>query len=198
MATGFVIAEYKSIKKDFPEFKFAEESLYNRLIAKANADWAPETFGNMTPESGQYSMTTILPPLMAGVLGTPLVTWNQVFTSTGDTIILTGSHAGGIIPEDFKIGWTGLLFADKSIRVSELKWQIGQSKYGRVNIEEIQCYEKPALIFEGEGYILDEKQGFDLHAYVTCRGQQRIVPLGFQLNKIPNRTQITACGAVLE
>lgn len=203
MATGIIIAEYDSIKKDFPEFKYAEEALLARLVDKAQKDWSPRTCGWMNPQGEQFSATTILPPVMSGINGVaagPLVTWNQVYAinQTGAQTILTGSHAGGAIPEDFKVGWTGLLFADKAIRISELRWQIGQGKFGRVNIEEVQCYKKPAIIFEGEGYILDEKAGFDLYAYVTCPGQQRIVPLGFQLNKIPNKTQITQCGAALE
>jgi hypothetical protein len=196
MAQGFVIGEYASIKKEFPEIQASIQALRDELITKATQDWAPKTFGGFTPTGDQFGETTILPPLFVGQAGTVLSTWNQTLTATGSQYLLRGSRSDYTIPEDYKVGWIGLLFADKAIRVSELKWQVGQYKFGRVNIEEIMCYEKPALVFE-EGFILDEEEGLDLWGYVLTMGQQRIVPLGFQLNRIPNKTQVTNPGAPL-
>jgi hypothetical protein len=65
-----------------------------------------------------------------------------------------------------------------------------------MNIEEAFAYEKPAIVFE-EGFVLDEETGFDLYAYVLTPGYTRIKLLGLQLNRVPNKLQVTNTGAAL-
>jgi len=133
-----------------------------------------------------------------------MVTWNQWLTLTaaqiaaggGQNTIMTGSGTGGIILEDYKVGIAGLAFLDKAIRISEIKMQISDKKLPRINIEEALAYNKPAIIFEN-GYILDEETGFDLYAYCTTEGPARVMPIGLQMNRVPNRLQVTNTGAAL-
>jgi len=109
---------------------------------------------------------------------------------------MSGSGTGGILLEDYKVGLAGLAFLDKAIRISEIKMQISDKKLPRINIEECLAYNKPAIIFE-TGYIIDEETGFDLYAYVTTEGPARIMPIGLQMSRIPNRLQVTNTGATL-
>jgi len=197
MGSGsFVICEYDSVKKFFPEFKSVMQSLEAKLIADANAAWAPLTYGGFAPSAGQYGRTTILPPLFRDINNLTLSTWTQTFSAaqTGAQTVMSGVN-NGLIPEDYKVGLVGLAFPEE-LRITEIRMQIGDRKYPRINIEEAMAYEKPAIIFE-DGFILNEEEGFDLYGYVECAGRQRIVPLGFQLNRIPNKTQITNTGASL-
>ena len=197
---SFIICEYEKVKEGFPEFKRTLESLESSLRAKCAADWSPKTFGKLTPSAGQFGETTILPPLfrdmaMSTASSGQMVTWNQELEDLGSQTIMTGSSgAAGTILEDYKVGLAGLAFLDKSIRVSEIKMQISDRKLPRMNIEEAFAYNKPAIVFE-EGYILDEETGFELIAYVLSRGPQRIKPLGLQMNRIPNKLQVTLTGA---
>jgi len=201
---SYVICEYEKVKQQFPEFKATMTALHSELKAKCAADWSPKTFGGLAPTAGQFGETTILPALFrddAGVnLAAPagfMPTWEQWLNVLGHRTIMTGSSgAGGIIPEDYKIGLAGIAFLDKAIRISEIKMQISDKKLPRINIEEALAYNKPAIIFE-TGYILDEETGFDLYAYVTTRGPQRIKLLGLQMNRVPNRLQVTNTGATL-
>lgn len=194
--TGYVICEYDKLKLEFPEFRAIMQALEDSLVAKAGADWAPLTFGGMAPLAGQYGKTTILPSLFDDNAGNRLTTWKQTFTATGSQTIMTGVESGGIIPEDFKVGLVGLAFLDKALRVSEIKMQISDKKLPRINIEEAFMYNKPAIVFE-EGFILDEKQAFDLYGYVLSQGPQRIKLIGLQMNRIPNKLQVTDTGASL-
>jgi len=200
---SYVICEYEKVKQQFPEFKATMASLAATLRAKCAADWSPKTFGGLAPTAGQFGETTILPALFrddtmtaANVAGTFMPTWEQWLTTTGHRTIMSGSGVGGIILEDYKIGLAGIAFLDKAIRVSEIKMQISDKKLPRINIEEALAYNKPAIIFE-TGYILDEETGFDLYAYVTTRGPQRIKLIGLQMNRVPNRLQVTNTGATL-
>ena len=206
MTGGYVLCEYEQVKKNFPEFARTMASLKTALVAKATADWSPKSFGGLAPRSDQFGETTILPALFRGlgqvfaaapVAGTnSLQTWHQFYNAVGSQMILQGVNQAGTIPEDYKIGLAGIAFLSKAIRISEIKMQISDKKLPRINIEEALAYNKPAIIFE-DGYILDEETGFDLHAFITTRGPQRILPIGLQLNRVPNRLQVTNTGAVV-
>jgi len=106
-----------------------------------------------------------------------MVTWRQKFTSTGHQRILAGVRSGYTIPEDFKVGWIGLAFPNGTQQLSEIRFQIGDRKYGRINLEDLEYYEVPALIFE-KGFVIDEEQSFELYGYIKEADYQRIVMLG--------------------
>jgi hypothetical protein len=193
---GYTICEYERVKEGFPEFRATMEKLRTDLIAKAVNDWGPLTFGGMAPKSGQFGECPIMPALFYGQPGAQLTTWNQWFNTTGHQTILYGNATGNTIPEDYKIGLAGIAFLDKAIRVSEIKLQVGDKKIGRINIEEAFAYNKPVVVFEN-GLICDEEEGFDLYAYIRTKGPQRIKLLGPQLNRVPNKLQVSNTGAAL-
>jgi len=217
MAGGYVICEYDSVKKEFPEFQDVIIDLRNRLIAKAEKDWgltfagrrkiseaaalgitlAPPGPGlDVDVERGEFGETTIIPTLFKDNAGNVMTTWEQWFTATGSQIIMTGAHTGGTIYKDYKVGVCGLVFLDKAIRVTEIKMQISDKKLPRINIEEAFGYNKPAIVFE-DGYILDENVKFELYAYVQTQGPQAIKLLGLQVNRIKDKL-LTDTGSALE
>jgi len=183
---SYVFCEWDSVKKEYPEYQKALAELEAEAISKAEVDWKI-SFGGLTPAEGQFGRTSILPALFRGfgqVAATPpvagtncLITWRQHLTATGHQTILMGNRPGNVIPDDFKIAWIGLMFPNKQQQITELRWQTSDRKYVRINIEELQSYNKPAIIFE-EGFILNEKQAFELYAYVKQADYQRIVMLG--------------------
>jgi len=162
---GYIFCEWDSIQKEFPDFQRAFAELESRVIAKCDAEWAPKTIGYLTPRGDQYGRTSIIPALFDDNTGTQMATWRQTITTAGHQTLITGTRAGNTLPEDFKVAWIGLAFPNKQQHITELKWQIGDRKYGRINVEEIHAYEKPAIIFEN-GLIIDEEQSFDLYGYV--------------------------------
>ena len=195
---GYVICEYEKVRQWMPEFAASMAQLKNDLIAKASADWDPLKYGGMAPQSGQFGESTVIPGLFNGMHAAyqPLPTWYQTFNGTGHQTIMTGTGTGGIMREDYKVGLAGLVFLSKAIRISEIRMQIGDRKIPRINIEEAMVYNKPAIVFE-QPMILDEEEGFSLYAYVLTRGEQRIKLLGLQMNRIPNKLQVTNTGVAL-
>jgi hypothetical protein len=126
----------------------------------------------------------------------PLISWYQWLEHTGSQTLIAGTATGGTIYEDYKIGLAGLVFLSKAIRISEIRMQIGNTKIPRINIEEAMAYNKPAIVFE-QPFILDEEEGFDLYAYVLSQGPERIKLLGLQMNRVPNKLQVTNTGVAL-
>lgn len=183
---SYVFAELRSVRKEFPTFQRTLADLESRLITKCNLDWSPKTFNAglaLAPGVNNYGRTTILPALFDGFAGSQLVHWRQHLTSTGHQTLLTGAGSGNTIPEDFKVGLAGFAFPNKQVNISEIKFQIGDRKYGRIDLEELHLYDTPALVFE-EGFIIDEETSFELYGYVENADYQRIVPLGFCTFKV--------------
>ena len=200
MTNGFVICEYSKVKAEFPEYSSMMASLENSLRIKAAADWSPLSYGGTKPMAGQFGKTTIMPEMFVGYggfgVGAQLTTWNQLLTTTGNATIIEGNSTGGSIPEDYKMGFAGIAFLDKAIKISEIKLQIGDKKLPRINLEEARAYQQPCVIFEN-GFIADEETGFELKGYVESLGYQRIKLIGMQLNRVPNKLQVSLTGAAI-
>lgn len=210
MPATAVICEYDDVRKGFPQFQSVVERCRQAVIAKKLEDWKPLKFAGtndintvianrlsgMNPKSGEFGESPIFPELFNNMAGTRMPTWQQTLTATGHQTIIAGSGSGGALLEDYCVGLVGLAFLDKSIRVSEIKMQISNKKLPRINIEEALAYNQPAVVFE-DYFILDEEEGFELYAYVKCRGIQNVALLGVQLNRVPNKIQTTNTGVAL-
>jgi hypothetical protein len=162
---SYTICEWDSIKKEYPDWQRTLAELEARVIAKCDKDWAPKTFGGLTPSSEQYGRTTILPALFDDHNGVQMVHWRQFLTAAGHQTLITGMGAGHVLPKNFKVAWMGLMLPNKQQHLTEIRMQISDGKYGRINLEEIHSYNKPAIVFE-EGFLLNEKAGFELYGYV--------------------------------
>jgi hypothetical protein len=99
----------------------------------------------------------------------------------------------------------GFAFPNKEQAITEIKMQIGDRKFGRINLEELRGYNKPAVILE-EGFTIDEEESFELYGYVEgpipvahdgfTGIYQRIVPIGFCCYKIIDKV-LGNCGATI-
>jgi len=191
----YVICEYEKVKESFPEFGAVMQNLRTQLIAKATQDWAGKTYGGMYPKSGQFGIGTIIPSLFRNMANVTLTDWEQWLTATGNQTVMSGANVGNIY-EDYKIGICGLAFLSKATRISEIKMQISDKKLPRMNIEEAMVYNKPAIVWEN-AFLLDEETGFHLYAYVQSQGPQMIKLIGAQVNRVPNKLQVSNTGAAL-
>ena len=115
---GYVICEYSKVKTAFPAFQDMMASLEANLEMMATSKWSPLTYGGTKPMAGQYGKTTVMPEMFVGFggigVGTNLVTWEQNFTATGSQVLIEGNGAGGMIPEDYMLGFAGLAFLEQS------------------------------------------------------------------------------------
>lgn len=190
---SYVFAEFDSVFKQDPVFQQTMRQMEQTAILKCTNDWFPkktptQACGYLNPKSGeQFGRTTILPALFDNHSGVQMAHWRQLFTVAGHQTLMAGSGTGNILPEDFKVALVGFAFPNKNMHVTEIKMQIGDRKYGRIDLEELHLFNKPAIIFE-EGYLVNEEEAFDLYGYIEgpiptdMSGQvgvfQRIVPLG--------------------
>ena len=206
---SYVICEMDSVQKEYPSFQAQMAKLEAQLLAKCALDWGsvsqPKAFGKLTPKAGEFGRTTILPGLFHDQNLADLATWRQRFILPGSQVLLQGNGAGNTLPEDFKVGCMGFAFPNKEQHITEIKMQIGDRKYGRINLEEMLGYNKPAVILE-EGFTIEEEQSFELYGYVEgpipvahdgfTGIYQRIVPIGFCAYRIIDKV-LGNCGATI-
>lgn len=193
---GFVFAECNKIREKYPEFQHTLRELEARMLENTTMVWAGLTYGGLTPREKQFGRTTFLPQFFADENDDVLdsahlpADWGRnsfriLYSSTlpaahtvpGWKTILQGSGLA-ITPEDIRMAWAGLAFTTESIHVTKIRFQIGDTSYPIMDIEEIHSYNKPALIFE-EGFEIPEETYFLLRGWFEASGKQRIVPLGF-------------------
>jgi len=192
---GLIFCEWKSVAKEYPDFQRSWGELEQRITEKCRNDWSPRNMGFLVTHENEFGRTSILPRLFLGWASQTLPTWRQGMGIAGNQLILQGVNAGMTIPEDIKIAWIGLAFPNKQQQISEIKFQIGDRKYGRINIEEMLGYHTPAIIFE-EGFIIDEEQDFDMYAYIKEPDYQRVVMLGAAYYKFVDKV-LGVPGAVI-
>jgi len=196
---GYVIIEASEIRRYAPEFQHTLRELEARVLENSAMVWAGLSYGGLTPREKQFGRTTFLPQHFADQNGDILdsahvpSTWGrnsfrQLYTNLLPTAvalpnwktILRGGNAQniGVTPEDIRMAWAGLSFGTKSQHVTKIRFEIGDTRYPIMDVEEAKAYEKPSLIFE-EGFEIPEETFFSLRGWFEASGHQRIVPLGF-------------------
>ena len=161
-------------------------NLESAILNKCNLDWSPKKF-NLASTFGkgdaEYGRTTILPGAFDDHLSVAMATYRQAFTrafvlaNPTQFTLMQGVGTGEVIPKDIKIALMGLAFPNKQQHISEIKLQIADRKYGRINLEQMAIMNKPALIFE-EGLILDEQESFHLYAHFNQTPPNQIAGFG--------------------
>lgn len=206
---SYVICDLKAVQKEYPNFQTAFKQLETSVLQKCALDWGtvstPKRFGKFSPGKGEFGRTTILPALFNDHSGVQMVTWRQLFTVAGHQTIMTGCRAGNGIPEDFKVGIIGFALPSKNQHLTDIKFQIGARKFGRINLEEIHQFTNPAVVFE-EGVIIDEEEAFEMYGFIEgpipvhignyTGVHQRIVPIGFAAYKLIDKV-LGQCGAAI-
>ena len=195
---GYVIVECDKIKQTFPEFQQTLRELEARILENTVSVWAGLNYGGLTPRDKQFGRTTFLPQLFADEAGDVMdsahtvADWGRnsfriLYTSLlpaanaipgWKTILQGGGTPIGVTPEDIRMAWAGLAFTTQSIHVTKIRFEVGDTRYPIMDIEEVNAYDKPALIFE-EGFEIPEEANFKLRGWFEASGKQRIVPLGF-------------------
>jgi len=205
---SYVICEYDSaiLKSAKAQSFFVSKcaQLETLMRMETEAVWSGLRYGGFTPGPNEYGRTTILPDNFADEAGDILDrlhqptywgvnSYQQYFTSTspashtvpGWKTVLQGpvgaaDPTGGITLEDIRIAWMGLAITSKSSAITKFRWQIGDTSYPKVDVEETHGYNKPSFVFE-EGFIIPEETLFWLRAFLETDNYERVVPLGYMI-----------------
>ncbi|MHC1596692.1 MAG: hypothetical protein ACXQT3_00080 [Methermicoccaceae archaeon] len=204
---GYDILERKELPY-YPDFQAAYADLLDAAVKKAGEKWTEQTYGGLMPPAGTeaYGEAPIPPFIFADenddVLDVNHVptTWGvnefRIYYSTaspttGDvpgwrTILQGGGTPIGQMPEDYITGLLGFCIPDPTLRFSMLKLDIGDSKYPKLDIEEMASYDEPTILLKKGAVIMDEV-AFTLKGFLESTGYQRVIPVGFILYRTRNQ-----------
>lgn len=191
----YQIYEAREIAEESPEYQKILDD-FRADVQEIAATEFNKPYGGMFPASDEFGETTILPKFLANG-GASLVTFCQeldltdaLFNPSAGTSPAWIDILNGTLDEDVMIGIIGFVIDpckvgtdSTTVDVTELRMEIGDKKFPRLNIEEIHGYEQPVLILEQGAMILPEKP-YLLRGMIAPPGvsitssAQRVVPIG--------------------
>ena len=199
---SYVIVDADKVKHEYPEFQATLADLEVKMIDWCLSHWTGQTYGGYKPAEGQFGRTTILPEEFADENDDILddhhlpSTWGrdsfrQLFTTTspiagaipGRRLILQGGNATNIgqIRKDILIGLAGFVIPSKTKPITKLDLQVGETKYGKLDIEQAFGYPGGLAFILEDTYLLKPEEGFHLYGWFEASGYVRVVPLGFEM-----------------
>ena len=182
----FVVEEEKVRDRgQFPEFLNVLRDLESRSYSIAGQLWEGYSPGGLLPGNGQFGAgpmrkndmardTTDSQPSGSYTFNTRFgsVGWQDVFNYTVRNNQL---HA-----------FAGFKFTDDVLRVTQVRMEIGPTRFPVWDIQSAQNFDKYSLIFktdEGKEMIARPTNRVLIRMYAESTGIQRIVPIGLSLFK---------------
>lgn len=162
----YVFTSMQDVQRNSQVFMQSMSRFEDECISYLQGKWNKHWSKGITPKAdNEFGRTSILPELFMNHLGVQMATWRQKFQTTGHMAVIYGAGGGHTLPEDIALGWVGIALPNKNQHLSEVRWQIGDRKYGRVNLEMVHQYSEPIIIFE-EGFFIDEEEAVDIYGYI--------------------------------
>lgn len=182
---SYIIAPFRQVKAQFPEFLDAMRTLEAATKQRAEAIWQGYTFGGLFPEGKQYGLGNILPKNTTGVarlLGSN--SFVQRYTAPGSWVNILSYT----VADDLIHSFAGLAFTDPYLIFNAIRLTATERIYPQIWLEEARAFSEDAkgvaVILKpdpGEELVVPEKTAFLLEGYQergTSGITQRIIPLG--------------------
>jgi hypothetical protein len=181
----FVIAPADFVKGagDYSEYRQILTDLQSTAFARAADIWKGYSPGGITPGARQFGVSTYRP---RDIFGGGTATFVKSYGSQGSW----GNIWSYSVPEDSIHALAGLAIPDPTLIFSAFKLQIEDKILPIINVEEAHSFSQGfRLLFKqdkGKEFVIPEEQSVLLRGFQernTRNRTQRIVPIGFVLNK---------------
>jgi len=188
---SYVIAPYTLVKKEFPEFRELLKTAHDATISRAENIWPGFKFGGLLPGDREFGITTLLPDqVILNKARAPFgsYNWLQSFTAPGSWVDIFSYD----VPEDEIHTIVGFAIPDPTLIFSQLRFEIGDKKYPRIDLEEARAYAGEggiAIILKTDvekELVIQEETSVRLRGwqeYGTSGIVQRVIPLGIMAYK---------------
>jgi len=184
---SYVIAPYSKVKgeNNYPEFIDVMRAVQDAAIARAKETWRGYAQGGLYPADQEFGICPLRAREMAHDVSSSTLSGTYNFRKNLGT---TGWHTlfDYTVRDDIIHAFAGFAVTDDTLRLLELRFEIGDRKYPIMDIQEAKGWDGFAILFKedvGKELIAPEKTAVYIRGYVEATGYQTIVPLGFQLYK---------------
>ena len=186
----YIFAELQKVKGEgqYPEYEDVLKAVQDAAYARAGDIWEGYEPGGLTPGPKQFGVGPLRKNDMAGNTtdSTPSgsYTFTKAITATGWQDIFNYNVRDNMIH-----AFAGFSFTDQTLRVSQIRVEIGDRRYPIWDIQEAQLYNKFSLVLkedEAKELIAAPSERVLIRIYAESTGSQRVVPVGLQLFRTAN------------
>lgn len=186
----FIVAPLRLIKGEgqYPEYEDVLKAVQDAAFKVADEVWPGYESGGLTPSGRQYGIGPFRKNDMAGNTtdSTPSgsYSYTKTITATGWQDIFNYN-----VRDNMVHAFAGLAFTDPTLRVRQVRVEIAERRFPVWDIQEAQLMDKFALIFKQDKdkeLIARPQERVLWRIEAESTGNQRIVPLGFQLFRTAN------------
>jgi len=183
----YVIAPLDKVKGEnaFPEYVATLKSIQDAAIARARDIWKGYDQGGLYPGPNQFGICPMRAREMAHDVNATTLSGTYNFRKN---LGATGWHTifDYTVREDIIHAFAGFMVTDETLRLLELRFEVGDRKYPIMDIQEAKGWGGFAILFKedaGKEMIAQERTSVYVRGYVEATGYQTIVPIGFQIYK---------------
>lgn len=186
----FIWAPLKKTKGEgqYPEYEDVLRAVQDQAFARAEEIWEGFSRGGLMPASKEFGVGPLRKNDMAGDTTDSAASGSYTFEKN---IIATGWQDifNYNIRDNMIHAFAGLAFTDQTLRISQIRVEIGDTRFPIWDIQEAQLYDRFALILkqdEGKELIANPQDRVLIRIYAESTGVQRVVPLGLSLFRTAN------------
>ena len=186
----YVFAELQKVKGEgqYPEYEDVLKAVQDAAYARASEIWEGYEPGGLMPGARQYGIGPLRKNDMAGNTtdSTPsgTYTFTKAITATGWQDIFNYTVRDNMIH-----AFAGFAITDQTLRIRQLRVEIGDKRFPVWDIQEAQLFNKFALIFkedEAKELIANPQERVLIRIEAESTGNQRVVPIGLSLFRTAN------------
>lgn len=186
----FIWAPMKKVKGEgqYPEYEDVLKAVQDAALARAGEVWEGYSQGGLMPGAREFGIGPLRKNDMASDTSDSTPSGSYSFTKA---IAATAWQDifNYTVRDNMIHAFAGFAFTDLSLRVSQIRIEIGDKRFPIWDLQEAQLYDRFALILkqdEGKELIANPQERVLVRIYAESTGDQRVVPLGLSLFRTAN------------
>ena len=186
----YIIAELAKVKGEgqYPEYEDVLKAVQDAAYQRASDIWEGYEPGGLMPGPRQYGVGPLRKNDMARDTTDSTPSGSYSFTKT---LAATGWQdlLNYTVRDNMIHAFAGFSFTDQTLRVTQLRVEIGDRRFPIWDIQEAQLYDRFALVLkedEAKELIANPQERVLVRIYAESTGNQRVVPIGLSLFKTAN------------
>lgn len=173
-------------ENNWPELQAVLADLEKDAVTRAKQIWAGYDFGGVSPGDNQFGIIAHRPNEMAHDVTATTLSGSYTFRKNITAANAWRNLFDYSVREDIIHAFAGFAVIDDTLRMAELRMEIGDRIYPIVHLEEALGWGSFAILFKqnaGDSLVAEPRKRVLVKSYHTSTGYQTVVPLGFELYK---------------
>lgn len=187
----YIFAELGKVKGEgqYPEYQDVLKAVQDAAYDRAKSIWDGYEAGGLTPGARQFGVGPLRKNDMSGNTTDSTPSGSYTFTKSITTVNAWQDIFNYTVRDNMIHAFAGFSFPDQTLRVIQLRVEIGDRRFPIWDIQEAQLYNRFSLVLkedEAKELIAMPQERVLVRIYCESVGPQRVVPIGLSLFKTAN------------